>query len=58
MGDGSVRVMQIEKMWEDVASHCFWKKGKTSIFDVCIVNLKSGYYMRMIPKKALAKEEK
>ena len=42
----------------DVRSHGFWKWGTTAMFDIQIVNLDAGSYLRMIPKKALAKAKK
>ena len=42
----------------DVSAHGFWKRGTTTMFDIIIVNLDAGYYLRMTPKKALAKSEK
>ena len=42
----------------DVSAHSFWKRGTTAMFDIQIVNLDVGSYLRMTPKKALAKAEK
>ena len=42
----------------DVSAHCFWKQGTTTMFDIRIVNLNAGFYLRMMPEKALAKAEK
>ena len=42
----------------DVRSHGFWKQGTTAIFDLRIVNLNAGSYLRMTPEKAIAKAEK
>ena len=43
---------------EDVSAHGFWKRGTTMMFDIIIVNLDAGSYLRMTPKKDLAKAEK
>ena len=42
----------------DVNAHGFWKQGTTKIFDIQIVNLDAGSYLRTTPEKALAKVEK
>ena len=42
----------------DVSAHGFWKRGTTAMFDILIVNLDMGSYLRMTPEKSLAKEEK
>ena len=42
----------------DVSAHVFWKRGTTAMFDIRIVNLDVGSYLRMTPEKALAKSEK
>ena len=42
----------------DVSTHGFWKWGTTIMFDIRIVNLDTGSYLRMTPEKALAKAEK
>ena len=42
----------------DVSAHGFWKQGTTTMFDIRIVNLDAGSYLRMTPEKALAKAEK
>ena len=42
----------------DVSSHGFWKRGTTTVFDIIIANLDKGSYLRMTPKKALAKSDK
>ena len=43
---------------EYVSTHGFWKRGTTTMFDIRIVNLYTGSYLRMTPEKALAKTEK
>ena len=42
----------------DVSAHGFWKRGTTAIFDIKIVNLNAGFYLRMTLEKALANVEK
>ena len=42
----------------DVIAHGFWKRGTTAMFDILIVYLDAGSYLRMTPEKALAKAEK
>ena len=42
----------------DVSAHSFWKRGNTAMFNIRIVNLDAGSYLRMTPEKALAKAEK
>ena len=29
----------------DVSTHCFWKRGTTTMFDIRIVNLDAGSYL-------------
>ena len=41
----------------DVSSHSFWKRATTSMFDIRIVNLNAGSYLRMTPEEALPKAE-
>ena len=36
----------------DVSAHDFWKRGTTVMFDIRIVNLDAGSYLRMTPEKA------
>ena len=43
---------------EDISAHGFWNRGTTTMFDIRIVNLDAGSYLRMTPEKALAKAEK
>ena len=42
----------------DVSAHGFWKRGTTAMFDIRIVNVDAGSYLRMTPEKALAKSDK
>ena len=42
----------------DVSSHVFWKRGTTAMFDIRIVNLGAGSYLRMTPEKDISKAEK
>ena len=42
----------------DVSAHGLWKRGTTAMFDIRIVNLDVGSYLRMTSEKALAKAEK
>ena len=42
----------------DVSTHVFWKQGNTKMFDIRIVNLNAGSYLRMTLEKALARAEK
>ena len=46
------------ELWADVSAYGFWKRGTTAMFDIRIVNLDAGSYLRMTPEKALAKVEK
>ena len=39
----------------DVSAHSFWKGGTTAMFDIRIVNLDAGSYLRMTTEKSLAK---
>ena len=34
---------------EDVSAHDFWKRGTTAMFNIRIVNLDAGFYLRMTP---------
>ena len=42
----------------EVSAHGFWKRGTIAMFDIRIVNLNAGSYLRMTPEKALAKADK
>ena len=37
-----------------VSSHGFWKRGTTVMFDIIIINLDAGSYLRMTPEKNFA----
>ena len=41
-----------------VSVHGFWKWGTTALFDMQIVNLDAGFYLRQTSAKALATAEK
>ena len=41
----------------DVSAHSFWKRGTTAMFDIRIVNLDAGSYLRMTPEKDLEAEK-
>ena len=41
----------------DVSAHGFWKRGTTEMLHIRMVKLDTGSYLRMTPKKALAKAE-
>ena len=42
----------------DVSAYGFWKQGTIAMFDIRIINLDAGSYLRMTPEKVLAKAEK
>ena len=42
----------------DVSAHGFLKQETTAMFDIRIVNLDVGSYLRRTPEKALAKAER
>ena len=42
----------------DVSTHGLWKRWTTAMFDILIVNIDEGSYLRMTPEKSLAKAEK
>ena len=57
----AVRPGQVEvpgESREDVSTHGFWKRGTNTMFDIRIVNLDTGSYLRMTPEKPFAKAEK
>ena len=37
----------------DISAHRLWKRGTTAKFDIRVVNLDAGSYLRMAPEKAL-----
>ena len=41
-----------------ISAHGFWKRGTTAMFELIIVNLDVGSYLRMTPKKVLAHADK
>ena len=53
-----VQVILPSELREDVSAHEFWKWGTTAMFDIRIVNLDAGSYLRMTLEKTLAKAEK
>ena len=42
----------------DINTYGFWKGGTTAMFNIRIVKLNAGSYLRMTPEKALAKGDK
>ena len=42
----------------DISIHGHWKLGTSALFDMLIVNLYAGYYLRQTSVKALAIVEK
>ena len=57
LGQPGQVVVPAESM-ADVSAHGLWKRGTTAMFDIRIVNLDLGSYLRMTPEKALANMEK
>ena len=47
-----------DESWVDVSVHRFWKWGTTALFDMQIVNLDTGSYLRQTSAKALGTAEK
>ena len=45
-------------MKAEVIAHGFWKRGTTTMFDIRIVKIDAGSYLRTTPEKYLAKAEK
>ena len=58
MRRGTVKVMVYVESCSDVSAHSLWKRETTVMFDMKIVNLDLGSYLRMMSKKLLEKEEK
>ena len=54
----TVQVVVPAESKADVSAHDVWKRGTTAMFDIQIVNLDAGSYLRMTSEKALAKAEK
>ena len=44
---GQVVVPEVSRA--DVSAHGFWKRGTNTMFDIRIVNLNAGSYLRMTP---------
>ena len=56
---GKMRQVVVPADWRaDVSAHSFWKRGTTAMFNIIIVNLDAGSYLRMTPEKALEEAEK
>ena len=58
MGRGTVKVMVYVESCSDINAHSLWKRETTVMFDMEIVNLNVGSYLRMMSKKLLEKAEK
>ena len=56
-GQSGQIVVPVESI-PDIIPHSFWKRGTTAMFDIRLVNLEAGSYLRMMPEKALAKAVK
>ena len=55
------RLVQVELPEDsraDVSVHGVWKGGTTLMFDIIVLNLDMGSYLRMTPEKSLEKAEK
>ena len=52
------QVIAPEETRVGVSSHKLCNRGTTAMFDIHIINLDSGSYLRMILQKVLAKAEK
>ena len=46
-------VIAPEDTWGGISDHGFWKRGTITMFDIFIVNLEAGSYLRMTPEKLL-----
>ena len=53
-----LQVVVPEELRADVSPHGFWKRGTTAMFDIQIVNLDAGSYLRMTPEKALSQRRR
>ena len=53
-----IEVVVTAESMADVSAHGFWMRGTTVMFNIQMVNLDAGSYLRMTPEKALAKAEK
>ena len=53
-----VHVELPEESRADLNSLVVWNRGTTAMFEIVIVNLDTGYYLIMMPKKSHAKSEK
>ena len=59
VGQGAMgQAMVPDESWEDLSLHGFWKWGKSTLFEMIIVNLDVGSYLRQMAVKALATKEK
>ena len=54
----TAQVQVPEESRADARAHSFWKQGTTAMFNIQIVNLNAGSYLRMTPEKDLVKAEK
>ena len=45
---GMGQLMTPEETQDDVSIHSYWKWVTTAIFDVCIINLETGFYLCML----------
>ena len=52
-----VQVAVPAELRSDISAHSLWKWCTTVMFDIRIVNLDAGSYLRMMPKKDFAKAE-
>ena len=53
-----VQVLVPADLGAGVSAHGFWKRGTTAMFDIEIVNLDAGSYLRMTLEKAVVKAKK
>ena len=52
------QVLVLAELMADISAHSLWKRGTTAMFDIRIINLDAGSYLRMTPEKALEKSER